>query len=206
MTEVATPGVTPAGSQPAPATPPVAAATPEQVPSTDPNVVAENLKKGLQDERAARKEAERLNAEKDAEIARLKAASAPGATPATPDAGLSAKVEILTLINKDPFVKDNLPFIEEVMLANPTFDVHRAVDRAKSMVLEELQKGNGGQPPVPAPAGTTPNIPKTITPTATPEHPAPRRSGNVLDDVQAGKVENVPAEMRQAIANIRKKG
>jgi hypothetical protein len=201
MTQEATPGVTPVGSQPAPVTPPVTTTPTEQVPSTDPVVIAENLKKGLQDERTRRQKAEDTIAAKDAEIARLTAAAAtPGATSA-PSAELTAKVELLTLIQKDEFAKTNLGLIEEIMLANPTFDVHRAVDRAKGMVLEALQNGNGGVTPVVP--GALPNIPKTITPTATPENPAPKPSGDVLKDVQDGKVA-VPPEMREAINRIRK--
>lgn len=189
-------GVTPAGSQPAPVTPPVTTVPPEQVPSTDAAVVAENLKKAMQSEREQRKEAERLVAEKDAEIARLKASTTPPATPPASDPALSARVEVLTLVQKDAFVKDNLGLIEEIMLANPALDVKAAVDKAKASIFDELQKAKGQTPP--------PNVPpKTITPGATPEHPAPTSSGSKLQDVADGKV-NVPPEMRAAINQVRR--
>jgi len=194
-----TPGVNPDGSQPSTVTPPVTTTPAEQAPKgTDAAVIAENLKKAMQAEREQRKEAERLLKEKEEEIALLK--SQTPATPTTPNAqnsDLTAKVEVLTLIQKDTFVRDNLGLIEEVMLSNPTFDVHRAVDRAKGMILEALQKGN--------PAGTTPpNIPpKTITPGATPENPSPKLSGNKLQDAAEGKLSGIPAEMREAINRVR---
>lgn len=193
-------GVTPAGSQPAPATPPVAPVNPEQVPhGTDAAVVAENLKKAMQAEREQRKEAERLLKEKEEEIERLKAGNGTPAAPSqAPNGDLSAKVEVLTLVQKDAFVRDNLGLIEEIMLANPTFDVHRAVDRAKGMILEELQKGKPGGTP-------QPNIPpKTITPGATPENPAPQSSGSKLQDAAEGKLTGIPPEMREAINRVRR--
>lgn len=89
----------------------------------------ENVKKSMQEERAAKKALKEENA-------RLKA-QLEGTTDKTTSTSEEAKVEILYLMNKDPFVKDNLDLIEERM-SEDGLTVQEAVKELKSELFDKI--------------------------------------------------------------------
>lgn len=105
-----------------------------------------------------------------------------------------AKTDILFLMNKDPFVKDNLDLIEQKMTDNPQLDVASALKEVKAEMFDRIQKEV---------SSVEDNKPlKQEKPTATQEQVRPELSGNVLKDAVDGKIENVPPEQLAAIKRV----
>jgi hypothetical protein len=81
------------------------------------------------------------NAELEARIAELE--SAKGTEDDDEDQGdvrTKAKVEILYLINSDPFVKANLDLIEDRMTDNPRLTAKEAITEIKSEFFDKMQQ------------------------------------------------------------------
>ena len=99
------------------------------------------------------------------------------------DVRTQAKVDLLYLIQSDPFVKDNLDLVRERMESNKKLTVHEAIKDVKSDFFDRMQKEvSKSEPEVP---------PKQIKPKGS------STSGNVIKDALDGKIENAdPAQLK----------
>lgn len=101
------------------------------------------------------------------------------------------RLEIVYLMNKDKFVKDNLDLIEQKMSDNPRMDVHVATLSVKAELLDRIQKEE--------PTLSDNKLPKQEKPTATGE-PQPKTGistdpKEVLKDALAGKLDIDPGQL-----------
>lgn len=154
--------------------------------------VYEKVREAMKTEREAKRVAEARATELEERIAKLEQ------TRTTDDYTdydpYKAKTDILFLMNKDAFVKENLDLIEQKMTDNPSLDVTSAVREVKSDFFDRIQKEV---------TSVEPNQPlKQEKPTATPEKTRPELTGNVLKDAMEGKIENVPNEQMVAIKRV----
>jgi len=151
--------------------------------------VYEKVREAMKSEREAKREAKERNTELEERIAKLesqKPEETYGDEERTP---YEAKTDLLFLMNKDPFVKENLDLIEEKMTDNPNIDIRAAVSELKADFFDRIQKESS----------TIENkILKQTTPTATEEEVTPKRpkdSNRLLKDVLDGKVDVDPAQL-----------
>lgn len=100
--------------------------------------------------------------------------------------------ELAIKLVKDPGFKDRLDLVEEKMTQGMTLE---AADNA---VLADIARKM-----MTSSEGTSPqSAPKSINPTAIPESPSRRPTGNVLDDAVSGKL-GIPEAQRIAIERVR---
>lgn len=99
------------------------------------------------------------------------------------DVRTQAKVDLLYLIQSDPFVKDNLDLVRERMESNKKLTVHEAIKDVKSDFFDRMQKEvSKSEPEVP---------PKQIKPKGS------STNGNVIKDALDGKIEDAdPAQLK----------
>jgi len=161
--------------------------TPEVEGQVDQSVY-EKVREAMKTEREAKKAEKARNAELETRIAELESQ-----TPQEEKTygSYEAKVDILTLMNKDAFFKENSDLIEEKMADNPKMDVQSALTAVKSEFFDRIQKES-------QPVGDKPLT--TQKPTATTE-PVTQVKAPTIKDVLAGKVDIDPMQ-RQAIETI----
>ena len=111
------------------------------------------------------------------------------------DVRTKAKVEILYLINSDPFVKENLDLIEDKMADNPKMTAQTAIKELKSDFFDKMQKEvSTSEPEKPL---------KQINPKG-----SSTTRENIIRDAVKGKNENAdPAQIQayeQQMARLRK--
>ena len=161
--------------------------TPEAEGQVDQNVY-EKVREAMKTEREAKKAEKARNAELETRIAELESQ-----TPQEEKkyGSYEAKVDILTLMNKDAFFKENSDLIEEKMADNPKMDVQSALTAVKSEFFDRIQKES-------QPVGDKPLTQQK--PTATTE-PVTQVKAPTIKDVLAGKVDIDPMQ-RQAIETI----
>lgn len=162
-------------------------------PKTDE---ADNIKRALQEERERRKAAE----------ARLKELETQTVTPApvvqTPVveeqdevAQRFLRTESLTelnfLINKDPFVRENLDLIEDEMRSSRV-GAREAIKNVKEAVLDRILSGTPN-------AQTHTGIPNQIKPTATPEETEPEIKGSYYQAAKEGKIKGIDPDLLRAL-------
>lgn len=100
--------------------------------------------------------------------------------------------ELAIKLVKDPGFKDRLDLVEEKMTQGMTLE---AADNA---VLADIARKM-----MTSSAGTSPqSVPNSINPTAIPEAPSMRPTGNVVEDAIAGKL-GIPEAQRIAIQRVR---
>jgi hypothetical protein len=100
-----------------------------------------------------------------------------------------AKVDILTMMNKDSFVKDNLDLIEEKMTSEKV-DISTAVKDLKSEYFDRIQKESTST--------DVDNQLKQEKPTATEEEIPPKQATNSRDlikDALSGKIDMDPKQL-----------
>ena len=99
------------------------------------------------------------------------------------DVRTQAKVDLLYLIQSDPFVKDNLDLVRERMESNKKLTVHEAIKDVKSDFFDRMQKEvSKSEPEVP---------PKQIKPKGS------STNGSVIKDALDGKIEDAdPAQLK----------
>jgi hypothetical protein len=103
--------------------------------------------------------------------------------------------ELAIKLVKDPGFKDRLDLVEEKMAMGMTLE---AADNA---VLADIARKM-----MSSPQGSSPQrVPNSINPTAIPEAPSKRPTGNVVEDAIAGRL-NIPEEQRIAIMRLRESG
>ena len=161
--------------------------TPEAEGQVDQSVY-EKVREAMKTEREAKKAEKARNAELETRIAELESQ-----TPQEEKkyGSYEAKVDILTLMNKDAFFKENSDLIEEKMADNPKMDVQSALTAVKSEFFDRIQKES-------KPVGDKPLTQQK--PTATTE-PVTQVKAPTIKDVLAGKVDIDPMQ-RQAIETI----
>ena len=161
--------------------------TPEAEGQVDQSVY-EKVREAMKTEREAKKAEKARNAELETRIAELESQ-----TPQEEKkyGSYEAKVDILTLMNKDAFFKENSDLIEEKMADNPKMDVQSALTAVKSEFFDRIQKES-------QPVGDKPLTQQK--PTATTE-PVTQVKAPTIKDVLAGKVDIDPMQ-RQAIETI----
>jgi CRISPR/Cas system CSM-associated protein Csm2 small subunit len=103
------------------------------------------------------------------------------------------RLDVLYLVNKDPFVRENLDLIEQRMAENPRLDVKQAVREIKADMFDRIEK----EISVP----TNNNIQKTERPTAIREPVTYKPSGNALKDALEGKIQ-IPSEQLASIRRV----
>jgi hypothetical protein len=103
------------------------------------------------------------------------------------------RLDVLYLVQKDQFVKENLDLIEQKMTDNPHLDVNAAVREVKAemfdLIEKEVAKSTSNQPQ------------KQERPTAVPEPSRYEPSGDAIKDALDGKL-NVPPEQLIAIKRV----
>lgn len=99
------------------------------------------------------------------------------------DVRTQAKVDLLYLIQSDPFVKDNLDLVRERMESNKKLTVHEAIKDVKSDFFDRMQKEvSKSEPEVP---------PKQIKPKGS------STNGSIIKDALDGKIEDAdPAQLK----------
>jgi len=140
--------------------------------------VYESVREAMKREREERKAKEVKVAELEKRLQELESAKAePVYEPETQeDVRTKAKVDILYLVQTDPFVKDNLTLIQEKMEENSRLTAREAVKELKSDFFDRMQKEiSRAEPEVP---------PKQLNPKGTTEEP----KGNVLKDALEGRI------------------
>lgn len=104
------------------------------------------------------------------------------------------RLDVLYLVNKDSFVKENLDLIEQRMSQDKSLDVHQAVRALKAEMFDRIQKEVSGAEPS--------KQLKQEKVTATPEPEKPQLSGDLMKDALEGKLDNVPNEQLAAIKRV----
>lgn len=133
---------------------------------------------------------------KDAELAQIKAeieALKNAQTQVTQDddsdvdTRTKAKVDILYLVQTDPFVKENLDLIEEKMAENPNMTAQAAIREIKSDFFDRMQKEVAkAEPEV---------LPKQVKPQG---NSTTDTRSDVIKDALDGKVENADPRQLEA--------
>jgi len=112
---------------------------PVKAPEAVDRKVYEQVRDDMKAEREAKKLANAKNAELEARIAELE--SRPDSDDDDQgDVKTKAKVEILYLVQSDPFVKENLDLIEDKMADNPRMTAQQAIKELKSDFFDKMQK------------------------------------------------------------------
>jgi len=180
-----------------PVQPPVEEVKPTEVVSEDvktPEVegqvdqsVYEKVREAMKSEREAKKASNARNAELEARIAELETQ-----TPRQeerPTNTYEAKTDLLLMVNKDNFLKENLDLVESKM-AESGLDVKSALTAVKAEFFDRIQKES-----TPAEVNKPLNQQK---PTATGEPVQQVQSVNATDtlrDVMSGKIESDPRQV-----------
>ena len=161
--------------------------TPEVEGQVDQSVY-EKVREAMKTEREAKKAEKARNAELETRIAELESQ-----TPQEEKkyGSYEAKVDILTLMNKDAFFKENSDLIEEKMADNPKMDVQSALTAVKAEFFDRIQKES-------QPVGDKPLT--TQKPTATAE-PVEQVNAPTMKQVLSGKVPIDPMQL-EAIRRI----
>lgn len=151
--------------------------------------VREDMKSEREAKRAALAETNQLKAEIEALKERQDAYSGVDTEKASDP--LAAKVEILTLMQKDEFVKENLDLVEQAMVDNPGLTAQDAIKELKADYFDRIQK-EGSTVEV--------NKPQSQKPTSTTEPPQETKPkakdpSKVLQDVLDGKIEIDPEQL-----------
>ncbi len=98
------------------------------------------------------------------------------------------RTEVLWLMNRDPFVKENLDLIEQKMTEDSSLDVNQAVTAVKSELFDRIQNVDSPTP------SNSPQ--KQEKPTATSEPEAKQNKEEFsLKDALAGKVDMNPMQL-----------
>ena len=161
--------------------------TPEVEGQVDQSVY-EKVREAMKTEREAKKAEKARNAELETRIAELESQTPQGEKTY---GSYEAKVDILTLMNKDAFFKENSDLIEEKMADNPKMDVQSALTAVKAEFFDRIQKES-------KPVGDKPLT--TQRPTATAE-PVDQVKAPTMKQVLGGKVEIDPRQL-EAIKNV----
>lgn len=157
--------------------------TPEDVVDKS---VYEKVREAMKSEREQRKQKDSELTELQAKIEKLEQSRQSEEQTSDYDP-YKAKTDILFMMNKDPFVKDNLDLVEEKMTGNPNMDVQSAVQQVKADFFDRIEKEV---------SNTESNKPlKQEKPTATEEQTPPKTSGNVWKDAISGKVDIDPEQL-----------
>ena len=150
----------------------------------------EKVREAMKSERKAKKAEKARNVELETRIAELESQTPLQGEPKE-YGSYEAKVDILTLMNKDNFFKENSDLIEEKMADNPKMDVQSALTAVKAEFFDRIQKES------------KPVEDKPLTqqkPTATAE-PVTQAKSPKIKDILAGKVDIDPMQ-RQAMENV----
>lgn len=108
-----------------------------------------------------------------------------------------AQSEIMDLMTRDPFVKDNLDLIEQKMSENPALTVNDAVKELKSDFFDRINKEATPQ--------TNINIKQERPSTTTGEKPSDNRVANPsLDDALNGKIDIDPLQLEAIRRHLRR--
>ena len=113
---------------------------PVKAPETVDRKVYEQVRDDMKAEREAKKSANVKNAELEARIAELETRPVSDDDTDQGDVRTKAKVEILYLVQSDPFVKENLDLIEDKMADNPKMTAQTAIKELKSDFFDKMQK------------------------------------------------------------------
>lgn len=159
----------------------------------------ENIKRALQEERERRKAVEARNRELEQAHVNPQPVVAPVAPVADDQDEIAQRfirteslTELNFLINKDPFVKENLDLIEDEMRASRV-GAREAIKNVKEAVLDRILRGE-------APAQTTTTVPNQIKPTATPEETEPEIKGSYYQAAKEGKIKGVDPDLLRALS------
>ena len=153
--------------------------------------VYEKVREAMKSERTEKKAEKARNSELEARIAELESQNPQQETPKE-YGSYEAKVDVLTLMNKDPFFKENTDLIESKMSENPSMDARTALREVKAEFFDRIQKESN---PV--------EVNKPLTqqrPTAAAE-PTQVANDVKLKDYLAGTAEMNPMQKR-AIENV----
>jgi glutamate racemase len=113
---------------------------PVKTPATVDRKVYEQVRDDMKAEREAKRLANQKNAELEARIAELETRREPvDDEPVTEeDVRTKAKVDVLYLMQTDPFVKDNLDLIEDEMADDPRLTASQAVEKVQAKLFRKL--------------------------------------------------------------------
>lgn len=104
-----------------------------------------------------------------------------------PDTRTKAKVDILYLVQTDPFVKENLDLIEEKMAENPHMTAQTAIKEIKSDFFDRMQKEVAkAEPEV---------LPKQVKPQG---NSTTEQRGDVIKEALEGRNENADPRQLEA--------
>jgi len=159
----------------------------EPVENTDvvDREVYEKVREDMKSERKAKREAQAKLKELEERTQKLEQTRRRDGDP---------RLDVLYLVNKDSFVKENIDLIEQKMEDNPEMDVYQAVSSVKAELFDKIQKEI---------SKAEPNQPlKQEKPTATQEQTKPELTGDVLKDALAGKLENVDPGQLEAVKRV----
>lgn len=191
--------VTPVTTGSAPETPEVQQPVSEdaQTPVKTADVKYQETLTALREERNKRKQTSSELEELKARLAQLESQEEePEEEEEAPKRYRQTKAEALSELAiklvKDPGFKDRLDLVEEKMTQGMTLE---AADNA---VLADIARKM-----MTSSVGTSPqSVPNSINPTAIPEAPSMRPTGNVVEDAIAGKL-GIPEAQRIAIQRVR---
>ena len=154
--------------------------------------VYEKVREAMKSERTAKKAEKARNAELENRIAELESQAPQQEGTPKEYSSYEAKVDVLTLMNKDSFFRENSELVEAKMSDNPGMDVKTALDKTKAEFFDRIQKES-----MPA------EVNKPLTqqkPTAAAE-PTQVAKEVPLKDYLAGKADMDPMQ-RQAIESV----
>ena len=154
--------------------------------------VYEKVREAMKSERTAKKAEKARNAELENRIAELESQAPQQEGTPNEYGSYEAKVDVLTLMNKDSFFRENSDLVEAKMTDNPSMDAQSALKEVKAEFFDRIQKES-----MPA------EVNKPLTqqkPTAAAE---PQQVANevTLKDALAGKAEIDPMQL-EAIRNV----
>ena len=155
--------------------------------------VYEKVREAMKSERTEKKAEKARNSELEARIAELESQTPQQEKTPNEYGSYEAKVDVLTLMNKDPFFKENTDLIESKMSDNPSMDAQTALREVKAEFFDRIQKESN---PV--------EVNKPLTqqrPTAAAEPTQQVAKDVTLKDVMAGKTEIDPMQL-EAIRNV----
>lgn len=158
--------------------------------------VQENLKRALQAERERRKEAENREAELKKELENKQPQYQTDDDAYQRFVKLEAEVKIQKKINEDKTFVDRKDLVIDTM-EKTGLDVDSADAFVKAQLYDQLIKESKSEP-------NNEPVPNSIKTQATPEPIRPKKTGNVLDDVESGAM-NVDPALRATILKYRKK-
>jgi hypothetical protein len=140
--------------------------------------VYEKVREDMRSERKAKREAQAKAKELEERLTKLEQTRK--------TTGGDPRLDVLYLVNKDPFVKDNLDIIEQKMEENPEMDVRQALSAVKAELFDRIQKEISAEPN---------QLPKQEKPTATQEQISPELTGDTLKDALDGKIDMPPEQL-----------